>query len=169
MPPIHRYEVGKARVPVDLPGAVRWVLDGYEDAYDGTQDDLIGERLAAIRDLRPIWWYSEEFVAVDAHLLSVVRNVLDEETMSGISCEDAADGYGLPTPTKACMWCPWCQAIVLRDRIDFWLDRSGHPGNVYYSTYIKGDPAHDIEPDWALVASGDAYPEEEPCATASRT
>lgn len=179
MPPVQHWGWGICRVPADLPEQARVALDlitadpawfweqinlNPEDRWDRgnyTLDDW-----NAVWGLRPLYWYSQEFVAVDAHSLSVIRNMLDADVMNGLGCEEHAEEAGVAPPpadvngniVDYCMWCDRCRALIMRDRIDVWLDRSGHTGSPYYQAYGRPDPTYDIERDWALVWSGATYP-----------
>lgn len=147
------------RVPADLPDAARWVLDFLLDSTywgEGDMDALDRQTVRALRRLRPIRRYASGFIRADGVELSLVRNALDTETFQG-GCEEYADNLGVPPPpdSKMCMWCGFCKALTLRDRIDFWMDAAGVSRSVYL------DPiAYDVEGAWRVVASQEMYPAE---------
>lgn len=158
-------------MPADLPDQARvalglmtadpgwwWTQVRFDESsygYDALDD------WNAVWGLRPLWWYSEEFVAVDAHRLCVVRNLLDLDLiMTGERCAEHAANEGVAPPRdgEGCLWCDFCRSLLMRDRIDLWLLRSGHRGSSYFQGWhpVRDDAA--VEELWGVVWSGDRYP-----------
>lgn len=164
MPPIHRYaQPGTTvRIPSDVPDAARWVMD--EDWLDGTwcggesADDIFGRlTIRALRSMRPnnhgdLLGVAPTMVRVSAHWLCLVRNLLDIETLNGEpECDEMVEqNPGLVTldDDGNCLECHWCKCLVLRDRMDYWLDKAGYPKNAYLAGIT-----YDVEAVWRKVVA----------------
>src|ERR1700752_3522888 len=99
--------------------------DVYDLAYEGE-----------IKAVRPLGIVRRQgsLALVDGEKLSDCRNALDAVTFGGQDCADFADGYGIPRDPddeRMCLECDQCKAIILRDRIDYWLDRAGFERSVW--------------------------------------
>lgn len=163
MGPVLRYAHGPIRVPADLPDGTRWALEieGWTDALEGmaqeyrdgrsTDDQSWADRLdrwvMAIKRLSPLWWYSEEFVAVDGGMLGDVRNRCYEVALNG-ECQ-GPDGEGWREDTCPCYRCGWCYCWTAMHRIDYWLDKAKSPKSLYI---YDVDPS--IEGDWRRCGAG---------------
>lgn len=140
---------GRVRVPGDLPDGARWALrDHVEGIFDDFYDDYPADR-RALRRLRPLRRYQSGFVAVDGEELSRVRNLADTDTL-GLEPECGTTAGVTLGDGSLCGQCHWCQAHVLRDRIDFWMDAAGKPKSAYI-----GDVDYDVEAAWAKVWRGE--------------
>lgn len=150
---ILRYAEGRIRVPGDLPESARAILDFWWDDPALDPDDKVGRRrLRSLQTMTPLYRYANGYVLVNGRKLSDVRNMCDTETLASESmCEEyaAEDGRTLE-PMELCLTCPWCQALAMRDRIDYWLDVEG----VYRNPYIA-EGTQDQEAFWWKVWGGE--------------
>lgn len=152
MPPIHRFAPEGLLIlaPVDLADDARWVMLDYVDmTWQGGVpfDEFFGPMARALRGMRCRRRYSSGRGRFDASELCLVRNLLDLETLSGESeCDYYASVYDdvRLDSNGMCRECHWCQCLILRDRIDYWLDRA----RLWKSPWI-GDVSDDIERVWA--------------------
>lgn len=168
MPPVHHWASGMCRVPVSMPDEIRTCFPLETDDPDWFWSQVENENWSmavwnAVWGLRPLWFWSEEFVAVDAGMLSELRNGLDSLVMASQGCELFAEDECVPAPPggEFCNWCEYCMQITMRDRISTWLERSGHMGSSYYQAYGRPHPDEDAEAAWALVWSGATYPSQD--------
>lgn len=145
MPPVHRYHEGIVTVPADLPEAVRWVLSDLDE--EGGEDYYGIDECRVIRAL-PVRPRPFTTVRVDAYDLCLARNSLDIETLNGSpECEYLIENepeYVQPDEHGHCNECTWCKALLLRDRIDYWLDRGGFTERNYWI----GETTAQSESDW---------------------
>ncbi len=134
------------------PGAVYddvWRLDEAE----GVHDYLTVQEVDAVQRLRGWHRLRHGPIDVDAGALSEVRNLLDRLTQSWTGCEDNADGnpydYGSAelafvkaqlAKGEVCYRCTWCQFLIMRDRIDYLLDRQGFTDRSPWIDYQTEDP-----------------------------
>lgn len=134
------------------PGAVYadvWKLD----EADGIHDYLTVQEVDAVQRLRGWSRLRHGPVDVDAGALSEVRNLIDRLTMSWQGCEENADGNAYDYPPaelpfvkaqlakgEICYRCTWCQFLVMRDRIDYVLDRQGFTNRSPYIEFQTEDP-----------------------------
>jgi hypothetical protein len=101
-------------------------------------------------------------ITVEARWLCEVRNLLDSLLYSwGIECEDYATGLdsaeaAIVDPAieqdRRCNRCPWCQFLVMRDRIDVLLDAQGFDDvTPHYQA-----PSYDPDAFWRDYVMADA-------------
>jgi hypothetical protein len=142
----------RVRVPADLFEAVIACLSLYVDDPDvllgAEPQDWERDTLAALQRFekrrQPI---KSRWRTADEADLCLVLNLLDSELINGLNgCEEIYRELGL-TWTKdepECESCEHWRALIVRDRIDYWLDRSGAPKGSYYASW-KGEVPDTIE------------------------
>jgi len=137
-------------------------LDTDIQCSEGIHDYLRVLAVDAVQRLRGWHRLRHGTITVEARWLCEVRNLLDSLLYSwGIECEDYATGLG---PTEAaivqaaieqgrtCTRCPWCQFLVMRDRIDALLDAQGFDD---VTSYYR-PPSYDPEALWRDYVMADA-------------
>lgn len=154
----------RIRVPADMAEAIRFVLDlDYWIEDSGLAEDENNWarcQLAALRRVRRRKDVQGRWTTFIEDDLCEVRNLLDTETlMCGQSCEEACKEEDLPYDLLNdgfCYFCDHCKYLVLRDRIDYWLDHRGCYQSSYYKAYI-GTSDDSIEDTWKTVWNGGIY------------
>ena len=144
---------GRIRVPGDLIEQVRWtLLIAIEGEQEGDHDTwLTNEASTAclVNRLRPLRRYQTGFVQVDAAVLADLRLALDLLTIAmDCHCED----YEIPEGFRG--ECPWCEALLVRDRCDYWLDKT--PATRRRNAWV-GDVTDRIEGDVAHMWAGGLF------------
>jgi hypothetical protein len=113
---------------------------------DPVHDWLNPAETSAVQKLRGWHRAKRGTVVVDAGLLAEVRNIFDGLAVEFDSCESYLDLLEPDEPiypvVKAavdtgtcCYCCSWCKYVVMRDRIDRFLDRAGLYGGSQYESH----------------------------------
>lgn len=141
----YRWHSGRVRVPGDTIEWLRHAFDNTMSLERDSYDYFLGDKPTAcyLNQLRPLRRYQTGFIAVDAEVLSELRNLLDLVLVNDecLCAQYGAAGVYDGGTDPACEWC-WC--LLNRDRLDYWLDRQDPPTgrkNAYIEDTTPADEA----------------------------